>query len=177
LHDTLQLHHDSVTSQRGHWARSGKCIFGSLVADKRARTYVALHPLTLITHPSNAARSRTRWYMILNYFLHAGPGTQTLRNIPPSMFQNQQATNRGAPLGANRLQNGKMGKEPARRSSQRHALTTRMTGGASQWAFGGAMGGAPGLSNTQTRTNGAAAMSSFAQAMSGSQPHTPLNLE
>ncbi|KAH7382728.1 hypothetical protein DE146DRAFT_681711 [Phaeosphaeria sp. MPI-PUGE-AT-0046c] len=73
------------------------------------------------------------------------------------MFQNQQNANRGAPLGANRLQNGKMG-------------------GASQWAFGGAMGGAPGLSNTQTRTNGAA-MSSFAQAMSGSQPHTPLNLE
>jgi CCR4-NOT transcription complex subunit 2 len=51
-----------------------------------------------------------------------------------------------------------------------------VTGGASQWAFGGAMGGAPGLTNTQTRTNGAA-MSSFAQAMSGSQPHTPLNLE
>jgi CCR4-NOT transcription complex subunit 2 len=49
-------------------------------------------------------------------------------------------------------------------------------GGASQWAFGGAMGGAPGLSNPQTRTNGGA-MSSFAQAMSGSQPHTPLNLE
>jgi CCR4-NOT transcription complex subunit 2 len=38
------------------------------------------------------------------------------------------------------------------------------------------MGGAPGLSNTQARTNGGA-MSSFAQAMSGSQPHTPLNLE
>jgi CCR4-NOT transcription complex subunit 2 len=51
-----------------------------------------------------------------------------------------------------------------------------VTGGASQWAFGGAMGGAPGLTSTQTRTNGAA-MSSFAQAMSGSQPHTPLNLE
>ncbi|KAH3915506.1 hypothetical protein HBH56_075510 [Parastagonospora nodorum] len=73
------------------------------------------------------------------------------------MFQNQQNANRGAPLGTNRLQNGKMG-------------------GASQWAFGGAMGGAPGLSNTQARTNGGA-MSSFAQAMSGSQPHTPLNLE
>ncbi|KAJ4363175.1 transcriptional regulator [Neocucurbitaria cava] len=38
------------------------------------------------------------------------------------------------------------------------------------------MGGAPGLSNAQSRTNGAA-MSSFAQAMGGSQPHTPLNLE
>jgi CCR4-NOT transcription complex subunit 2 len=37
--------------------------------------------------------------------------------------------------------------------------------------------GAPGLSNTQAaRTNGGG-MSSFAQAMSGSQPHTPLNLE
>jgi CCR4-NOT transcription complex subunit 2 len=36
--------------------------------------------------------------------------------------------------------------------------------------------GAPGLSNTQTRANGGA-MSSFAQAMGGSQPHTPLNLE
>jgi CCR4-NOT transcription complex subunit 2 len=38
------------------------------------------------------------------------------------------------------------------------------------------MGAAPGLSNTQARTNGAA-MSSFAQATSGSQPHTPLNPE
>ncbi|KAF1946842.1 hypothetical protein EJ02DRAFT_430401 [Clathrospora elynae] len=71
------------------------------------------------------------------------------------MFQTQQNTGRG-PLGANRLQNGKMG-------------------GASQWGFGGPMG-APGLTNAQTRTNGSA-MSSFAQAMGGSQPHTPLNLE
>ncbi|KAF1843552.1 uncharacterized protein K460DRAFT_288673 [Cucurbitaria berberidis CBS 394.84] len=74
------------------------------------------------------------------------------------MFQTQQNTTRGAPLGSNRLQNGKLG-------------------GASQWGgFGAPMGGAPGLSNAQTRTNGAA-MSSFAQAMGGSQPHTPLNLE
>ncbi|CAN9132388.1 unnamed protein product [Alternaria alternata] len=72
------------------------------------------------------------------------------------MFQTQQNPGRGAPLGANRLQNGKMG-------------------GASQWGFGAPMG-APGLPNTQTRTNGGA-MSSFAQAMGGSQPHTPLNLE
>ncbi|CAO2652970.1 Nn.00g023810.m01.CDS01 [Neocucurbitaria sp. VM-36] len=74
------------------------------------------------------------------------------------MFQTQQSAPRGGPLGSNRLQNGKMG-------------------GASQWGgFGAPMGGAPGLSNTQSRTNGAA-MSSFAQAMGGSQPHTPLNLE
>ncbi|KAL6154799.1 hypothetical protein ACJBU6_06418 [Exserohilum turcicum] len=72
------------------------------------------------------------------------------------MFQAQQNPGRGAPLGANRLQNGKMG-------------------GASQWGFGAPMG-APGLSNAQTRTNNGA-MSSFAQAMGGSQPHTPLNLE
>ncbi|KAL1800043.1 hypothetical protein ACET3X_000385 [Alternaria dauci] len=72
------------------------------------------------------------------------------------MFQTQQNPGRGAPLGANRLQNGKMG-------------------GASQWGFGAPMG-APGLPNTQARTNGGA-MSSFAQAMGGSQPHTPLNLE
>jgi len=72
------------------------------------------------------------------------------------MFQAQQNPGRGAPLGANRLQNGKMG-------------------AASQWGFGAPMG-APGLSNAQTRTNGGA-MSSFAQAMGGSQPHTPLNLE
>ncbi|KAI8938559.1 hypothetical protein NX059_004442 [Plenodomus lindquistii] len=38
------------------------------------------------------------------------------------------------------------------------------------------MGGAPGLPNAQPRANGGA-MSSFAQAMGGSQPHTPLNLE
>jgi CCR4-NOT transcription complex subunit 2 len=48
--------------------------------------------------------------------------------------------------------------------------------GATQWGFGAPMG-APGLSNAQTRTNGTGAMSSFAQAMGGSQPHTPLNLE
>ncbi|KAH8729100.1 hypothetical protein GQ44DRAFT_823827 [Phaeosphaeriaceae sp. PMI808] len=80
-----------------------------------------------------------------------GPSTQSLRNIPANMFNNQQNANRGAPLGTNRLQNGKLA-------------------GASQWAFGGAMGGLP---NPQARTNG----SSFAQAMTGSQPHTPLNLE
>ncbi|KAL6711024.1 hypothetical protein ACN47E_006899 [Coniothyrium glycines] len=73
------------------------------------------------------------------------------------MFQTQQNSNRGAPLGSNRLQNGKLG-------------------GSSQWGFGAPMVGAPGLSNTQTRANGNA-MSSFAQAMGGSQPHTPLNLE
>ncbi|KAL5119164.1 transcriptional regulator [Pleosporales sp. CAS-2024a] len=89
--------------------------------------------------------------------VHTGPGTQALRTVPPNMFQTQQNANRGGPLGANRLPNGKMG-------------------GASQWAFGGALGGAPGLANTQTRPNGGP-MSSFAQAMSGSQPHTPLNLE
>lgn len=49
-------------------------------------------------------------------------------------------------------------------------------GGVSQWAFGGAMGGATGLPNAQARPNGGG-MGSFAQAMSGSQPHTPLNLE
>lgn len=92
------------------------------------------------------------------------------------MFQNQQNANRSAPLGANRLQNGKMGEERPIYADGERALTMLAAGGASQWAFGGAMGGAPGLSNTQTRTNGAA-MSSFAQAMSGSQPHTPLNLE
>ncbi|KAF2705676.1 NOT2 family protein [Pleomassaria siparia CBS 279.74] len=74
------------------------------------------------------------------------------------MFPNQpNSGTRGAPLGANRLQNGKLG-----------------TG--SQWAFGGPMGGAPGLSNAQSRTNGGG-LSSFAQTIGSSQPHTPLNLE
>ncbi|KAF2019342.1 hypothetical protein BU24DRAFT_418949 [Aaosphaeria arxii CBS 175.79] len=73
------------------------------------------------------------------------------------MFQNQQNT-RGAPLGSNRLQqNGKLGS-------------------GSQWSFGGPMGGAPGLSSAQSRTNGAG-LSSFAQTIGNSQPHTPLNLE
>jgi hypothetical protein len=39
-----------------------------------------------------------------------GPGAQTLRSIPTNMFQNQQNSARGAPLSANRLQNGKLGK-------------------------------------------------------------------
>ncbi|KAF2637560.1 hypothetical protein P280DRAFT_407262 [Massarina eburnea CBS 473.64] len=73
------------------------------------------------------------------------------------MFQNQPNTARGGPLGANRLQNGKLGNS-------------------SQWAFGGAMGGAPGLSNAQSRTNGGG-LSSFAQTIGGSQSHTSLNLE
>ncbi|KAF2877520.1 hypothetical protein BDV95DRAFT_559459 [Massariosphaeria phaeospora] len=39
-----------------------------------------------------------------------GPSTQPLRNIPSSMFQNQQNSNpRGGPLGSNRLPNGKLG--------------------------------------------------------------------
>lgn len=91
------------------------------------------------------------------------------------MFQNQQNASRSAPLGSNRLQNGKLG-EMIHVSGRILLLTAAIGGGASQWAFG-AMAGAPGLSNTQARTNGNAAMSSFAQAMSGSQPHTPLNLE
>ncbi|KAF2180539.1 hypothetical protein K469DRAFT_592262 [Zopfia rhizophila CBS 207.26] len=74
------------------------------------------------------------------------------------MFQNQQSSaNRGAPLGSGRLQNGKLGS-------------------GSQWAFGGPMGGAPGLSTAQSRANGAG-LSSFAQTIGSSQPHTPLNLE
>ncbi|KAL5419853.1 hypothetical protein PMIN04_006750 [Paraphaeosphaeria minitans] len=86
-----------------------------------------------------------------------GPGGQTLRNIPTGMFQNQQNSARGGPLGGNRLQNGKLG-----------------TG--SQWAFGGPMGAAPGLPNAQSRANGGG-LSSFAQTIGGSQSHTPLNLE
>jgi hypothetical protein len=46
-----------------------------------------------------------------NTLFHSGPGTQTLRNIPSNMFQNQQNANRGAPMGTNRLQNGKLGGE------------------------------------------------------------------
>ncbi|PVH98950.1 hypothetical protein DM02DRAFT_595203 [Periconia macrospinosa] len=86
-----------------------------------------------------------------------GPNGQTLRNIPSNMFQNQQNSARGAPLGANRLQNGKIGS-------------------GSQWVFSGPMGGAPGLSNAQSRANGGG-LSSFAQTIGGSQSHTPLNLE
>ena len=51
-----------------------------------------------------------------------------------------------------------------------------VSGSSSQWAFGGPMGAAPGLSNAQSRTNGGA-LSSFAQTIGGSQSHTPLNLE
>jgi CCR4-NOT transcription complex subunit 2 len=91
------------------------------------------------------------------------------------MFQNQQNANRGAPLGTQRLQNSKLGEDVWMREWKVGADSIVIGGAPSQWAFG-AMGGAPGLSNTQTRTNGGG-MSSFAQAMSGSQPHTPLNLE
>ncbi|KAF1960577.1 hypothetical protein CC80DRAFT_403643 [Byssothecium circinans] len=73
------------------------------------------------------------------------------------MFPNQQNNARGGPLGANRLQNGKLGNN-------------------SQWGFGGPMGGAPGLSNAQPRANGAG-LSSFAQTIGGSQSHSSLNLE
>jgi CCR4-NOT transcription complex subunit 2 len=53
----------------------------------------------------------------------------------------------------------------------------RVPGSGSQWAFGGPMGGAPGLATTQSRANGSA-LSSFAQTIGGSQPHgAPLNLE
>ncbi|KAF2748757.1 hypothetical protein M011DRAFT_421050 [Sporormia fimetaria CBS 119925] len=73
------------------------------------------------------------------------------------MFQNQQnAAGRGGPLGANRLPNGKLGNGP-------------------QWPSGfGQMGGAPGLSNPQSRPN-PAGLSSFAQTIGNSQPQTPLN--
>ncbi|KAF2275649.1 NOT2 family protein [Westerdykella ornata] len=73
------------------------------------------------------------------------------------MFQSQQtAAARGGPLGSNRLQNGKLG-------------------GGSQWAFG-QLGGAPGLSNAQSRTNGSG-LSSFAQTISNSRQHASLNPE
>jgi hypothetical protein len=39
------------------------------------------------------------------------------------MFQNQQNANRGAPLGTNRLQNGKMGEERLGHIVQERALT------------------------------------------------------
>jgi hypothetical protein len=48
---------------------------------------------------------------VLTLFSHTGPSAQTLRNVPSNMFQTQQNANRGAALGTNRLQNGKMGEE------------------------------------------------------------------
>jgi len=47
-------------------------------------------------------------------------------------------------------------------------------GSGSQWGFGGPMGGAPGLSTAQSRTNGGG-ISSFAQTIGSSQSHTPLD--
>ncbi|KAF2805800.1 uncharacterized protein BDZ99DRAFT_501404 [Mytilinidion resinicola] len=85
-----------------------------------------------------------------------GPGPQSLRTIPSGMFQNQQApAARGTPLATGRLQNGKIGS-------------------GTQWGFGGPMGGAPGLATAQARTNGGG-LSSFAQTIGSSQPHTPLD--
>ncbi|KAF2877521.1 hypothetical protein BDV95DRAFT_625381 [Massariosphaeria phaeospora] len=55
-------------------------------------------------------------------------------------------------------------------------MTMGLVGNGSQWAFGGPMGGAPGLSTAQPRTNGGG-LSSFAQTIGSSQPQTPLNLE
>ena len=49
-----------------------------------------------------------------------------------------------------------------------------LLGSGSQWGFGGPMGGAPGLSTAQSRTNGGG-ISSFAQTIGSSQPHTPLD--
>ncbi|KAF2850458.1 hypothetical protein T440DRAFT_489679 [Plenodomus tracheiphilus IPT5] len=89
--------------------------------------------------------------------IHGRIASLLARSDFQNMFQTQHNAGRGAPLGTNRLQNGKLG-------------------GSSQWGFGAPMGGAPGLPNAQSRTNGGA-MSSFAQAMGGSQPHTPLNLD
>jgi CCR4-NOT transcription complex subunit 2 len=92
------------------------------------------------------------------------------------MFQNQQNSARGGPLGGSRLQNGKLG-EPARMSTTGPWLTALLVlGNGSQWAFGGPMGAAPGLPNAQSRANGSG-LSSFAQTIGGSQSHTPLNLE
>jgi CCR4-NOT transcription complex subunit 2 len=96
------------------------------------------------------------------------------------MFQNQQNSGvRGAPLGTSRLQNGKLGEETAQAIVSQEATNAgvRVPGSGSQWAFGGPMGGAPGLATTQSRANGSA-LSSFAQTIGGSQPHgAPLNLE
>lgn len=94
------------------------------------------------------------------------------------MFQSQQTSGaRGGPLGSGRLQNGKLG-ECSFNAWKSLAWADDMvtTGSGSQWAFGGPMGGAPGLSTQQSRANGGG-LSSFAQTIGGSQPHTPLNLE
>jgi len=96
------------------------------------------------------------------------------------MFQNQQNNGvRGAPLGNSRLQNGKLGREIAHTMVSKEVANTGMCapGSGSQWAFGGPMGGAPGLTTAQSRANGSA-LSSFAQTIGGSQLHgAPLNLE
>ena len=93
------------------------------------------------------------------------------------MFQNQQNAARGAPLSANRLQNGKLGKgTTAAAVTEAGADEMALVGGSSQWGFGGPMGGAPGLSNAQPRANGGG-LSSFAQTIGGSQTQNPLNLE
>jgi CCR4-NOT transcription complex subunit 2 len=97
------------------------------------------------------------------------------------MFPNQQAgASRATPLGASgRLQNGKAGMEPRNNRSPfdtRASMLSDGLPGGSQWTFTGPMGGAPGLSTGQSRANGTG-LSSFAQTIGSSQPHTPLNPE
>ncbi|KAF2763003.1 hypothetical protein EJ05DRAFT_22975 [Pseudovirgaria hyperparasitica] len=84
-----------------------------------------------------------------------GPGPQSMRAIPGNVYGAPQPNgSRGPLLGSGRLQNGKL------------------SGGNnnSGWGFGGMpMGGAPGLSSGQSRTN-------FAQTIGGNQSQAPLDL-
>jgi hypothetical protein len=106
----LLLRDGSSTSALSLGYESGPYLLASCIL----LTSCSFHPLH---HTSSQASSKQQSNranheeLSANRVSQTGPGTQTLRNIPPNMFQNQQNTNRGAPLGTNRLQNGKMGEE------------------------------------------------------------------
>jgi hypothetical protein len=63
---------------------------------------------SLVTHSHHVIASEAD---NTNLFSCVGWGASFLRTIRSNMFQAQQNPGRGVPLGANRLQNGKMGED------------------------------------------------------------------
>ena len=113
--------------------------------------------------PSQARSSSALTSLQLTNSLTGAPSTDPLRALSGNMFSQQNNANRGPPLSSSRLQNGKLGMKEARHTRRDHT-TQKNVGNNSSW-FGMGAGGAPGLSNPQSRSG--AAFSTFASTLGG----------
>ena len=103
----------------------------------------------------------------------SGPGPATMRNLAGFPGQENRQPRNAQPNNV-RLPNGKLGMSPC--TAPEPSADSGYLGSGSGWGLGLPMGGAPGLSNMQTRNVGSnSGLNSFAQSAGGPQASTSLD--